>query len=169
MPDSNSFRDAVRRGAFGHFADDEDQTNFDVAAKIIDRIDPTMSRGDRQRVVNWVRGARRQWDEAQAFRDAGDVTTPWTPGVMDPSLEDTIANYRYRTLVEMIDPDTGDHYQTVVLIDSTVPLSLDQIRQEALDSWLSLRGPDRHYKDRGAIGEMSEGRVVVLSGGFRVS
>lgn len=167
MADSNSFRDAVRRAAFGHFADDADQTAFDAAAKIIDRIDPNMSRSDRQRVANWTRGARNQWDKAQQWRDDGDTTTPWKPGVTDPSLEGDIAAYRYRALVQITDPDTGEVYSTVVLVDSTIPLSLDQIKDQALNTWLTIRGPDRHYIDRGAFGASSSGDVIVLSGGQR--
>lgn len=167
MADNNSMRDAARRAAFGHFADDSDQTVWDIAAKIIDRMDPNMSVSDRQRIVNYVRGARNQWDRAQAWRDEGDAAAPWTPGVTDPSLEGEIARYRYRALVVLTDPDTGETYSTVVLVDSTVPLSLDQIREQALNTWTSIRGPDRHYVDRQGVGAGAAASVVVLSGGQR--
>lgn len=168
MADPNSLRDAARRGAFGHFSDDESLSPWQVGQKIIERMQiPPGS--DRLRIQNWVRQARRQWDEAQEFRNSGDNTTPWVPRVPDPSLEGEIASYRYRVLVELTDPDTGDRYATVVLVDSTGPLSLDQIRDDALSSWLSIRGPDRHYLDRNSIGEMPDGNVTVLSGGMRVS
>lgn len=123
---------------------------------------------DRLRIQNWVRQARRQWDEAQSFRNSGDATTPWHPGVPDPSLEGEIASFRYRSLIELTDPSTGEKYATIVNVDSSTPLSLTEIKDQALASWLSIRGPDRHYLDRSLIGELPGGEVTVLSGGTRV-
>lgn len=167
MPDSNPLRDAATRGAYGHFAEHPDLSNWEIGNRIIERmqIEPG---GDRIRIQNWVRAARRRWDDAQEARETLAGNVPWRPGVGDPSLDDSLASYRYRALVELTDPDTGDRYATVVVVDSSAPLSLDQIRQEALDSWLAVRGPDRFYVDRSSIGGMASGEVTVLSGGYRI-
>jgi len=166
VPDNNSLRDAVRRSAHGHFSDDANQSIQEVTRKIANRLnmhDPS----DVFRIMNYVRGARREYDAGRAADDANQHSTPFAPTNVDPSLANEIVNYRYRTVVEIIDPATMDRYTTVVPVDSTTPLTPDEIRDAARQLWSSVRGPNREYYTRGDLGNMPAADVHIVGGGRR--
>lgn len=164
MPDTDALRDAVRRSAFGHFSERPDETPWQTGNRIIERMNiPPGS--DRIRVQNYVRAARRQYDEGRAEEAPELAGTPFVPSVRDPSLQGEIAEYRYRTVVEITDPNTGDTYSTVVIVDSTRPLTPDEIRRDARATWTDIRGPDRNYYDRSQIPSDWEAEVRITGGG----
>lgn len=164
MPDNNTLRDAVRRSTYGHLSEDATQTDVQIARKITIRMgiaDPS----DTFRVLNYVRSARRAYEAGKAIQNQQDQKAPAIPTAVDPALQGEIANYRYRTIIEIVDPRTGSKYSTVVPIDSTVPLSPEQIRREAMAGWTTIRGTDRFYVDRSALPADAQPTVTIIGGG----
>lgn len=166
MPDDNSLRDAVRRSAHGHFAEHPGESDWQISQRIIGRLGIPPG-GDRVRVFNFVRGARREYDAAREADQPGQSNTPFKPTNVDPSLGGEMAEYRYRTVVEIIDPATGEKFTTVVPVSSTVPLTPQQIKDDARASWTTIRGPNRDYLTRGELSNMPDAEVYIVGGGRR--
>lgn len=166
VPDPNTLRDAVRRSTFGHLSEHPNLSDTEITRRIANRFG-THDPADTFRILNYVRGARRAYEEGERAERAPDPTAPFVPRATDPALQGEMAEYRYRTVVEIIDPRTGNRYATVVPVDSTVPLSPQQIREEAAGAWQSIRGPDRYYVDRAFFGADANPTVTITGGGRR--
>lgn len=164
MPDSNVFRDAVRRSAFGYFSEFQNLTDIEITRRIADRQN-THDPSDTFKILNYVRGARREHNDGRAADTSPDPTRPYVPTARDPSLEGEIATFQYRTVVVIYDPETGDRYSTVVMVPSTSPLSPDEIRRAAMEGWTTVRGPNREYYDRDQLSPDWQQHVIITGAG----
>lgn len=157
---------AIQRSTWGHLSENENARPIDIQRSIYNRLGIT-DPGDRLRVLNAVRAARDSYREGHAAQDSPRGDLPYTPRGRDYTIDDPFTAYRYRVLVRITDPATGDQYSNVVLVDSTGPLSPDQIRADALGAYTSLRGPNREYVSRGQVSASATVDVEILTGGRR--
>lgn len=164
MAISSVTRAAIEKSTFGHLGENPNARPIDIQRAIYNRLGIT-DPGDRIRVLNYVRQARELWREGEARQNDPDPSRADRPRGIDHTIDDGITQYRYRVLVEVVDPETGERYSTVVLIDSTRPLSARDARDSALNTWDTIRGRDRHYVSRSDIQFEPEVTATILTAG----
>lgn len=153
----------VVESAFGHFGNDANVGNWEVSQKIIERLQIPAG-GDRVRVFNAVRAARRQWEDARAQYE-GDPDAPIVPIGRDPTIPAGMPTYRYRVVVTVTDPDTGESYSTAVVIDSPQPLSVAEAHNRAVTRHVADPSALGRYETRGPVSQRARVEAVIISVG----
>lgn len=121
MPLTDAQRAQIIESSFGHFGDKGAGDTWGISRIIMRKLGITDG-GDGIRVHNVVQQAKRSWEQAAEAR-TDDPNTVYTPTFRDPSLFGSENEYRYRVILEIVDPATLQRYTTLEIVDSLAPLT----------------------------------------------
>lgn len=156
---------AIIRSTIGHLGHDPNKTNLQIRDAVAARlgIDPGP---DYIAAFNYVRQGRRLFEAGEAAETA-QPNLPVEPRTTDPTINNPLVSYRYRTIV-VVDPGDGTPEQRhFVIVDSAVSLTPNEIRDEATAEH-NTNSPD--YPGRVIPGVAPPGgsvRVEILTAGRR--
>lgn len=163
---SPAARDAATRSALGHLGADPSLSTREVVEAIKER----MGIGgvhDTPGLYAAVRAARALLAEGASVQgDAADLD-PHTVRARDPTLSDSLAQYRYRVVIQIDDPQTEESYSTVVIVDSSTPLTSREVLDEARAAFLGDPTRNGYYDDRSATSADAIVREQIITAGRR--